>query len=423
MFSFINNRLAKGASSVPNLGSFIFGISGTIICLVVVMAPFKILEIVSDGSINFLGFNIEKNGALGILLISGVIIAVITQPAAGYLSDRLKSSMGQRLPFILIGGFGTAISLFALYFASSFYTLIISWIVIQFFANLGEGPANALLKDHVDEKKFGVASGQFNLLRVLGSIFTLILVLQLMNLYYSTGNYLWVLGSIILLSFLISISTIWSYLSLRNSKSIKIEEKIQPDDIKVKSRKINLILIVITLSITLTAFSSLQSYAMFFVRDVLNLENPTTMMTYIIVVLGVSIGLAMIPAGKLSDKFNRKYIIFGGGLIGCASCFIMTIFHSQIMVLILCGGIGLAVGTMFGTIWALTNDIISRKNAGKQIGWLAFSFLFSSLGARGSGILIDYLNNYRDNLGYFALISLSGICFLVAPMTASMIKK
>ena len=197
MFSFINNRLAKGASSVPNLGSFIFGISGTIICLVVVMAPFKILEIVSDGSINFLGFNIEKNGALGILLISGVIIAVITQPAAGYLSDRLKSSMGQRLPFILIGGFGTAISLFVLYFASSFYTLIISWIVIQFFANLGEGPANALLKDHVDEKKFGVASGQFNLLRVLGSIFTLILVLQLMNLYYSTGNYLWVLGSII----------------------------------------------------------------------------------------------------------------------------------------------------------------------------------------------------------------------------------
>ena len=95
---------------------------------------------------------------------------------------------------------------------------------------------------------------------------------------------------------------------------------------------------------------------------------------------------------------------------------------STFRILILCSGIGISVGSMFGTIWALTNDVISKKNAGNQIGLLALGFLFSGIGARLAGILIDYLNNMRLNLGYFSLIAFAGICFIIAPLAASMIK-
>ena len=139
----------RDSNNVFNLGSFVFGITGVIICLVVVVAPYKILEVMSGESIKFIGLNIEKNGALGLLLTSGVIVAAITQPLIGSISDRLNLRIGKRLPFILISGLGTSISLITIYYANSFYFLIGSWILIQFFANLGEGPANALLKDHV----------------------------------------------------------------------------------------------------------------------------------------------------------------------------------------------------------------------------------------------------------------------------------
>ena len=255
-----------------------------------------------------------------------------------------------------------------------------SWVVIQFFANFGEGPANALLKDHVSEKKFGEASGKFNLLRVLGAVSTLIIVLQLMNIYYRTLDERWFLYGLIFLSTLLTTSTIWSYFSLKN---IKIVEANQTSiDINNSNRTLNLFLIVLTFSITLTAFSSLQSYAYFLLRDILVLENPTNMMTYVIIVLGLSVGLSIVPAGKLSDKYNRKFIIYAGGISGGLSCFLIIAFHSPVMVLILCCGIGVAVGSMFGTIWALTNDVISKKNAGKQIGLLSFGFLFS-FGQRG----------------------------------------
>ena len=61
------------------------------------------------------------------------------------------------------------------------------------------------------------------------------------------------------------------------------------------------------------------------------------------------------------------------------SCYLLIIFHTPIMVLLLCCGIGLAVGSMFSAIWALTNDVISKDNAGNQIGLLAIGFLIAGL--------------------------------------------
>jgi len=420
VINLIKRRISEGTNNVFNLGSFIFGVSGIIICLVVVIAPYKILEVMPLGYVELFGYNLEKNGALGVLLVSGVIIAAITQPVAGFFSDKTKLEIGKRLPFMIVGGVGTSITIISLYYVQNFFLLLICWMIIQFFANLGEGPGNALLKDHVSEDKFGAASGKFNSLRVAGSIITLVIVLQIMNIYDRSGNEGWFLFGLIFLSILMTASTIWSYLSLKYPpKEISRENS---KDNKSKNRMSNLVLVLITFSVTLLAFTSLQSYAVFLIQDVLDLENPAPMLTGVIIVLGISIGLSMIPAGKLSDKYNRKVVIMAGGLIGSLSCFLIIPFHSPILVLILCSGIGISVGSMFGTIWALTNDVISKKNAGNQIGLLAIGFLFSGIGARFAGILIDYLNNIRLNLGYFSLIAFAGSCFIIAPLAASMIK-
>ena len=87
MISLAKKLISEGTSNVFNLGSFIFGISGIIICLVVIIAPYKILEVMPLGYVKLFGYNLEKNGALGILLVSGVVIAAITQPLAGLISD------------------------------------------------------------------------------------------------------------------------------------------------------------------------------------------------------------------------------------------------------------------------------------------------------------------------------------------------
>jgi len=421
MIKIISKIISEGTDNVFNLGSYIFGIYGVIICLVVVIAPNKILEVIANGVVSFLGINLEKNGALGLLLTSGVIIAAITQPAVGSLSDRLNLKMGKRLPFIIIGGIGTSISLYTLYFANNFYFLIGSWVLIQFFANLGEGPANALLKDHVDNKTFGSASGKFNFLRVAGALVGLLGSLQFMNIYESSGNKLYFFLAITFLSMLTLLSTIWSFITLNPPKYSNV--KSQKENIRKKTNIKDLIIVLITFSITLFSFTSLQSYALFLITDVVDVENVSLMMTGVIIVLGLSVGISIIPAGKLSDKYTRKSVLFYGGLTGCISCYLLIIFHSPLMVLLLCSGIGIAVGSMFSTIWALTNDVISQENAGNQIGLLAIGFLVSGIVARIAGILIDFLNKTSENLGYFSLLAFAGSCFILAPLATSLIKE
>ena len=421
MLKFIQKTISEGTNNVLNLGSFVFGITGVIICLVVVVAPYKILEVMSAESIKFLGLNVEKNGALGLLLTSGVIVAAITQPLIGSISDRLNPKIGKRLPFILISGIGTSISLITIYFANSFYSLVGSWILIQFFANLGEGPANALLKDHVSESKFGTASGKFNFLRVAGALAALIGSLQFMNLYDNSDNKMFFLLAIIYLIFLTLVSTFWSFISLKNpdySNSNQDKNKVSK-----KTSKWDLAIVLIIFSVTLFSFTSLQSYALFLLSDVLEVENLSLMMTGVIIALGLSVGASIIPAGKLSDKYGRKLVLIYGGLIGCISCYLLIIFHTPIMVLLLCCGIGLAVGSMFSAIWALTNDVISKDNAGSQIGLLAIGFLIAGLSARIAGILIDFLNNKVENLGYFGLLAIAGSCFILGPMATFLIKE
>ena len=318
MLKFITNTISEGTNNVLNLGSFVFGITGVIICLVVVVAPYKILEVMSAESVKFLGLDLGKNGALGLLLTSGVIVAAITQPLIGSISDRVNLKIGKRLPFILVSGLGTSISLITIYFASSFYLLVGSWILIQFFANLGEGPANALLKAHVHESKFGTASGKFNFLRVAGALAALIGSLQFMNLYDNSDNKMFFFLAIIYLIFLTLVSTFWSFISLKNpdySNSSQSENKVSK-----KTSKWDLAIVLIIFSVTLFSFTSLQSYALFLLSDVLEVENLSLMMTGVIIALGLSVGASIIPAGKLSDKYGRKSVLIYGGLIGCISC-------------------------------------------------------------------------------------------------------
>ena len=77
MLKFLSKIINEGTNNVLNLGSYVFGITGVIICLFVVVAPYKILEVMSADSIKFIGLSLEKNGALGLLLTSGVIVAGI----------------------------------------------------------------------------------------------------------------------------------------------------------------------------------------------------------------------------------------------------------------------------------------------------------------------------------------------------------
>jgi len=59
-----------------------------------IILPLRLLDFVVDS---------QKNTYLGLLTFTGLLLAMITQPIAGAISDRSSFDWGRRRPFILLG--------------------------------------------------------------------------------------------------------------------------------------------------------------------------------------------------------------------------------------------------------------------------------------------------------------------------------
>jgi MFS family permease len=113
------------------------------------LMTFKVRQLVSP--------NLD-NTALGILGFVGLLVAMVVQPIVGVFSDRAKTRLGRRLPFIIGGALLIAVSLFLLASAPTLWVLLLGVILIQFSSNLLQGPWQALIPDLVPESQRGKAS-------------------------------------------------------------------------------------------------------------------------------------------------------------------------------------------------------------------------------------------------------------------------
>jgi len=414
----ISNLIKKGSTSLFNLSSYVFGISATLVTLGAIILPYKVLDIINAGSVTILGITLGKNGLLGLTSLIGGLTASLIQPLAGLLSDKNMGPFGKRLPFLVIGGIGVAVSTLFLVPVETITGLIVVYLAINLFGNLGEGPANALLKDHVVPKKFGSASGVFNFSRVLGSAIVLFVTLQFMKNYSGPKDTIWLWASLGFISFVMIFSTFWSLITLNptntNTKS-EYEEK-KPNLEHWHKNKKKFIWFILALSLSVTALSTLQTFAIFFVNDVVIQNNSAQTLAFIIVILFITIGIVVIPAGNISDKIGRKPLLLIASITGFLGPILMIPLHTLFPVLLGCGLIGITVGLIISVFWAVANDLVPRDRAGKMMGFTALAFLVGSGIARSSGFLVDWLNIQNTNLGYYFLLLLAAICFLISPL-------
>jgi MFS family permease len=125
-------------------------------------------ELIPEGFV-FLGF-IPRNSFIGFLMTIDNILAVTLQPFFASLSDRAKSKLGRRTPFIIIGVIGSA-----LFFAGAPWLKVLSGFVsMLFFYNIFmafyRSPALALIADYTEEKLRSSASGLQQLIANIGTI-------------------------------------------------------------------------------------------------------------------------------------------------------------------------------------------------------------------------------------------------------------
>jgi len=168
----------------------------------------------------------------------------------------------------------------------------------------------------------------------------------------------------------------------------------------------------------LAAAGSIQSFALYYLRDVLKLSNAAAATGNLMIAVGVFTLLSTLPSGFLSDRFGRKTLVAGAGLLAALGTFLLLVATDMNLVLVSGTLIGIAAGTFMTVNWALGTDLVPPAEAGRYLG--ISNLAGAGAGVVGSGLggpLADFFNQASPGLGYLVIFGIYGACFLLSVAT------
>jgi MFS family permease len=162
------------------------------------------------------------------------------------------------------------------------------------------------------------------------------------------------------------------------------------------------------------AYATLQTFALYFLKDVVGLTNPAPATAKFSIVAAAGTLAFVYPAGYLSDKVGRKPVAMTAGTVGILGVVLVYLFQHSLTLVILCGGlIGISLGAFMSTNWALAVDLVPRGEEARYLGLTNIATAGGAALARLMGPLIDFFNASGPNLGYRVMLLACLIYFAI----------
>ena len=293
---------------------------------------------------------------VGIMMAIDNLAALILLPIFGHLSDKTKTPIGKRMPYILVGTFVCAIAFpfipIAFHYNNLVGVLSCMFIVVT-FAMMYRNPAVALMPDITPKPLRSKANGIINIMGYIGGAFATVL-----GIFFSLSSYLKVGGSkylniwVIEIPFLVgSILMVVSALVLfflinenkiekevkedmeLGEKEAEIEDKIKEGEEDVPLTKANKIMLFLILGAEFFWFMSDNGIGTFMVNYTqYHLLSDSSKMMITIIIGGAASVLGFLFGGSIASKIGRKWTVVIGLGITVASLLLWTICSYSIPV-------------------------------------------------------------------------------------------
>nr|MBQ6241934.1 MFS transporter [Lachnospiraceae bacterium] len=269
---------------------------------------------------------------VGIIMACDNLAALILLPIFGRLSDRTKTPIGKRMPFILVG---TLVSAVAFPFIPLFFHknniagMVIMMGIVLLFMMMYRNPAVALMPDITPKPLRAKANGVINIMGYFGGAFATVLGIFLKLSDYinvaDEARKLWIIEiPFIVASLLMVISALVLFATVKENKlAVEMKEQMEEgerqaaiatpvDDTKPMS-KANRQMLLAILGAEFLWFMSDNALGTYMGNYVIYFLNSKSSATMILTILG---GVASVAgfaiAGYIADKIGRKWTISCG---------------------------------------------------------------------------------------------------------------
>jgi len=367
-----------------------------------------------------LSIGADVNTYVSLLDTIGAAFAILWQPAIGAISDNSRFELGRRRPFIAIGVIGDIIFLTLIAFVTSYWTLLLVYVLFQIASNTAQGPYQGMLPDQVQADQRGEASGYYGLMNMLGTIVGFLVVGALLIPTHHLRLAILTLPLVIaiagaLVIFGVSDRRRTSASSQRLGRSVLLSVAIDT------KRYRDFAWLMVSRLFFLMAPVAIGTYAFNFIRFTYNYSEGKASLysSALQATILVFAAVLCMTAGFLAERFGKKRLIAAACLIGAVGSTLLIFAPSLPWIL----GFGLIVGISLGTFlsvdWAFMTDLIPKAEAGRYMGVSNIATASAGLIARPIlGPIIDAFNNNRTSaVGYRVMFGIVTGFFLIALLT------
>ena len=356
-----------------------------------------------------------KGTYLGIMLAVGLVVAIIVQPVMGAVSDRSTLRWGRRRPFMLVGSLVAALFILLIAADASYVWLFAMIIVIQIAANSALGPYQGIMPDRVPRSQWGRASGFLGMAKNIGFLVGALVAGVFLDRAVP-DYYLYAAAGVFVAVALISALTIHEDPLQEKPEFAGVVKELRTRLAELRTRP----------GFTWVLFSRLfffmgllagDQILLFLVRERLGIiDNPGAAVTVALGVFIVVSSIVTLPAGWISDRTDRRQLIFVSCGIGVVGSLILIFTTNYPMLLVSFAVLGAAVGIFVTADWALALELIPDPRApGLYMGLTNLATAGGdALGSLSAGIVLDTFNRVEPLLGYPAVFVMMAVFFALS---------
>ncbi|MGQ9518902.1 MAG: MFS transporter [Candidatus Fervidibacter sp.] len=347
-----------------------------------------------------------KGGALAMLTAIGAVLSLASQVIAGPLSDRCSHPMGRRRPFLIAGTVFSLPFLFCFTWLDSFWLVVLSFALLQWFLNLAAAPARALLPDLVPPEKHGSASAQVGLWSLFGQVLGMVAIGVLLSPTYwrsfgiaadrvtseTMGLRLFVAAITVLLLTATALTVTLPDSPAPKSSSPLFQTITFAYRLPLKEHSDFFWLLLSRFFINL-GFYTAVTFMRWFLAETLNVKDAAKATMELGLLVTVVSVLSVLIGGKLADAMSkRKLCVIAAVVSGIGGVFFVTAQNFAVTklpaILFGCGSGVFAVAN-----WALAVNLMPKGEGGKFFALWQFAFTLPQvLGPAISGKLGDFVN-------------------------------
>ena len=359
----------------------------------------------------------------GVIMALDNILALFLLPLFGKLSDRTRTPLGKRMPYIVGGTLAAVVLMNLLPLADrtrQFTLFIVSLGLLLVAMGVYRSPAVALMPDITPKPLRSKGNAIINLMGALGGVFTLGVTGFLVTVDAEGRNDYTRL--FLAVAVLMALSVVVVFLTIRENRLAAAVSDAQPQkepekaggmDALPRDMRRSLMLILLSVSLWFMGYNAVTSAFTKYVSVRWGYDIAAASRCLMVATVGAV--LSYLPVGALASRFGRKRLIQAGVLL-LAACFgaaaFYHTFHASLYVLF----------ALVGAAWAMINvnsypmvvEISKSADVGKYTGYY---YTFSMAAQIATPILSGLL---LEHVGYHTLLPYAAVMVALSFVTISL---